>query len=73
MKRLLTFVVLAVLCCLAVVPAAFAAGPYQPPEGALAPVPLNGGAQAGFDNLKYKAGDPIRIAYMPPATEFNYY
>lgn len=73
MKRLLTFVVLAVLCGLAVVPAALAAEPYQPPEGALKPVPLNEGAQAGFDNLKYKTGDPVRIAYMPPATEFNYY
>jgi ribose transport system substrate-binding protein len=23
--------------------------------------------------VAYKAGDPVRIAYMPPATEFNYY
>jgi len=73
MKRLLSLVVLVVLCCLSVAPAALAAEPYQPPEGAQKPVPMAEGAQAGFDNLKYKAGDPIRIAYMPPATEFNYY
>ena len=73
MKRLLTFVVLFVMFCLAVVPAAFAQEPYQPAPGALMPVPMAEGAQAGFDNLKYTAGAPIRIAYMPPATEFNYY
>ena len=31
------------------------------------------GAQASFDTLTYKGDKPTRIAYMPPATEFNYY
>ncbi len=29
--------------------------------------------QARFDNLLYKEGKVPRVAYMPPATEFNYY
>ncbi|HYZ75215.1 MAG TPA: substrate-binding domain-containing protein, partial [Chthoniobacterales bacterium] len=36
------------------------------------PVPLKEGAQAGFTNIKKPSGS-IRVAYMPPATEFNYY
>ena len=36
-----------------------------------APQPLKDGAQA--DNLKLKKSDKVVIAYMPPATEFNYY
>jgi ribose transport system substrate-binding protein len=36
-----------------------------------APVPLKSGSQA--DTKALKAGDKITIAYMPPATEFNYY
>lgn len=36
-----------------------------------APVPLAQGAQAPTSGLKGSAG--ARIAYMPPATEFNYY
>ena len=36
-----------------------------------APVPLKDGAQA--DTKVLKTGDKITIAYMPPATEFNYY
>ncbi len=39
----------------------------------VAPVPLQPAAQAGFTNFLYKAGAKPRIAYMPPATEFNYY
>lgn len=39
----------------------------------LAPSDLAEGSQAGFDNLAYQEGDQPRIAYMPPATEFNYY
>ncbi|NQU69629.1 MAG: hypothetical protein HQ514_03720, partial [Rhodospirillales bacterium] len=35
------------------------------------PQPLAKGVQASFDNLK--VSEKIRIAYMPPATEFNYY
>ena len=36
-----------------------------------APQPLKEGAQA--DNAKIAKSDKIVIAYMPPATEFNYY
>lgn len=36
------------------------------------PVPLNDGAQAPIEAIKPK-NDTYRIAYMPPATEFNYY
>jgi ribose transport system substrate-binding protein len=35
------------------------------------PVPLKAGSQA--DNSKLPKSDKITIAYMPPATEFNYY
>jgi ribose transport system substrate-binding protein len=35
-------------------------------------VPLTEGSQSTAA-VAYKAGDPIKIAYMPPATEFNYY
>ena len=37
------------------------------------PVPLERGAQAGFGNVGHKGLGPVRVAYMPPATEFNYY
>ena len=37
-----------------------------------APVPLKEGAQAPIEGIA-KADGPLRIAYMPPATEFNYY
>jgi ribose transport system substrate-binding protein len=46
---------------------------YEAPEPAFDPVALEAGAQASCQNLAYKKGDPVRIAYMPPATEFNYY
>src|SRR5436309_9549520 len=36
------------------------------------PVPLKEGSQAGFSNVKKPPGK-FRVAYMPPATEFNYY
>ena len=45
---------------------------YEPPYGALKPVALNAGSQALCQNLAYTGGTP-NIAYMPPATEFNYY
>lgn len=45
---------------------------YKPPYGAFSPVPLKAGSQAACANLAFKGGRP-RIAYMPPATEFNYY
>lgn len=44
---------------------------YTPPSGAFAPVPLAEGAQAVCAG--FTPGANIRIAYMPPATEFNYY
>jgi ribose transport system substrate-binding protein len=37
------------------------------------PTPLAAGSQAPCSNLHYKSGGKARIAYMPPATEFNYY
>jgi len=37
-----------------------------------APVPLQDGAQAPIDEIKPK-NEKFRVAYMPPATEFNYY
>ncbi len=46
---------------------------YQPIGGAFVPVPLAEGAQASCAALGFEAGQPMRIAYMPPATEFNYY
>jgi ribose transport system substrate-binding protein len=45
---------------------------YKPPYGAVTPVALNAGSQAACANLAFKGGAP-NIAYMPPATEFNYY
>lgn len=37
------------------------------------PVALNKGAQASLDKIKQKDPKTMRVAYMPPATEFNYY
>jgi ribose transport system substrate-binding protein len=37
------------------------------------PVDLNKGAQADFNSIKQKDPKTLRVAYMPPATEFNYY
>lgn len=48
-------------------------GGYTAPPPAFNPVPLAEGAQASCQELAYQAGDPVRVAYMPPATEFNYY
>jgi ribose transport system substrate-binding protein len=45
---------------------------YTLPEGAKALVPLEAGSQSTAP-VAYTPGDPVRIAYMPPATEFNYY
>jgi ribose transport system substrate-binding protein len=47
-------------------------GEYALPEGAESVTPLQEGSQSAAP-VAYKAGDPVRIAYMPPATEFNYY
>lgn len=45
---------------------------YKPPYGALSPVALTTGSQTACANLAFKGGK-ASIAYMPPATEFNYY
>lgn len=37
------------------------------------PTPLAAGSQAACSGLAYKPGKAARVAYMPPATEFNYY
>ena len=49
-----------------------AVGAYTPPEGAKAPVPLDEGSQS-TKPVAFKPGAKAKIAYMPPATEFNYY
>jgi len=48
------------------------AADYEPPAPGLPPVPLDPGAQASCAALGFE-GDSAKIAYMPPATEFNYY
>ena len=45
---------------------------YTPPESAMAPVSLAEGAQASCQALGFEGG-AAKVAYMPPATEFNYY
>ena len=45
--------------------------PRHSPRDYPAPKPLKEGAQADVKTLKNDG--KIRIAYMPPATEFNYY
>ncbi|MFC2053087.1 sugar ABC transporter substrate-binding protein [Chloroflexota bacterium] len=45
---------------------------YKAPEPAFDPVALEEGAQAVCSALGF-SGDTAKIAYMPPATEFNYY
>jgi ribose transport system substrate-binding protein len=47
-------------------------GEYELPKGALSLTALKEGSQSTAP-IAYKKGDPIRIAYMPPATEYNYY
>ena len=37
------------------------------------PVALSKGAQADLGRIKQKEAKTLRVAYMPPATEFNYY
>ncbi|MFV1858904.1 MAG: sugar ABC transporter substrate-binding protein [Anaerolineales bacterium] len=49
------------------------AGAYTAPEPAYNPVPLEEGAQASCAAVAYDGSSPATIAYMPPATEFNYY
>lgn len=49
-----------------------AASDYSAPDPAFDPVPLASGAQASCQNVNFDGGT-ANIAYMPPATEFNYY
>ncbi|MGE5140379.1 MAG: sugar ABC transporter substrate-binding protein [Rudaea sp.] len=46
---------------------------YEPVLGAVKPVALKSGSQASCSTVAWKAGKKPSIAYMPPATEFNYY
>ena len=46
---------------------------YTPPYGAFSPVALKAGSQASCKTVAYKPGNKPNVAYMPPATEFNYY
>jgi ribose transport system substrate-binding protein len=75
MNRISRLLVILILVAV-VIPATLVSaqeGGYTSPEPAFNPVPLAEGAQASCQSLAYKQGDPVRIAYMPPATEFNYY
>ncbi|MBN1963097.1 MAG: sugar ABC transporter substrate-binding protein, partial [Anaerolineae bacterium] len=75
MKRLsLIFLVVLSVIALTSSTLAFAQGGegYHAPAPAFDPVPLAEGAQADCAALGFM-GDTARIAYMPPATEFNYY
>jgi ribose transport system substrate-binding protein len=80
---LLLLVVVAVACAPAAAPEeapAEVAAPageisaegYEAPAPGFAPVPLEAGAHASCANVAYD-GNGAKIAYMPPATEFNYY
>ena len=53
--------------------AEISAAEYSAPEPAFDPVPLEQGAQASCAAVTYDGSAPATIAYMPPATEFNYY
>jgi ribose transport system substrate-binding protein len=46
---------------------------YEAPAPAFNPVPLDPGAQASCANVAFDGSKAAKIAYMPPATEFNYY
>lgn len=46
---------------------------YEAPAPAFNPVPLDPGAQASCASVAYDGSTTAKIAYMPPATEFNYY
>jgi ribose transport system substrate-binding protein len=46
---------------------------YEAPSPAFNPVPLDAGAQATCATVAFDGSSPANIAYMPPATEFNYY
>lgn len=46
---------------------------YKPILGAYSPVPLAAASQASCKTVAWKPGKKPSIAYMPPATEFDYY
>ncbi len=73
--RLLSLMIVLVLVVVAINPVTVSAqGGYQAPKPALNPVPLVQAAQASCQQgLTFKKGGKAKIAYMPPATEFNYY
>lgn len=54
-------------------PAAADYAAYTPPYGAFSPVALKAGSQASCQTVAFKPGNKPNVAYMPPATEFNYY
>ena len=53
--------------------AEISAADYAAPDTAFDPVALEEGAQASCAAVGYDGSAPAKIAYMPPATEFNYY
>lgn len=67
------------LATTAIIIAALAVTGPQVTMGGAAPLPyakavaLKAGSQAPCSGLNFTAGKAARIAYMPPATEFNYY
>lgn len=46
---------------------------YSAPDPAYDPQPLAEGAQASCQAVAFDGSEKAKIAYMPPATEFNYY
>ncbi len=72
MKKLLVLLLIVMLVSFGVAFGQDDAG-YNAPDPAFDPVPLNEGAQAACANLNWDGSSPLRIAYMPPATEFPYY
>jgi ribose transport system substrate-binding protein len=72
MKKVFVLLLIVMLASFSVAVGQDDAG-YKAPDPAFDPVPLNEGAQAACANLNWDGTSPIRIAYMPPATEFPYY
>jgi ribose transport system substrate-binding protein len=70
MRKLFVLAIVLLVCAGAV---SAQEGGYTAPAPAFNPVALNAGAQAECANLNWDGSSPIRIAYMPPATEFPYY
>ena len=38
-----------------------------------APTPLAAGSQANCDSVNYKKGDPLKVIYVPPSSQYPYY